>query len=104
MPSSQHGWNEEEIGEERSKASYVLTNNEAGGVENWYYRYFSNYDRIIRLIAWILRFKDNCKNVTGKNHGELTVTEFQEAETKVLFMIQTESFLSEEKIEISTNI
>ncbi|GFU51505.1 integrase catalytic domain-containing protein [Trichonephila clavipes] len=59
--------------------------------------YFSNYDRIIRLVAWMLRFKHNCKNVTGKKHGELTVTEFQEAETKVLLMIQTESFLSEEK-------
>ncbi|GFY12090.1 integrase catalytic domain-containing protein [Trichonephila clavipes] len=77
-----HDWNEEEIGKERSKASYVLTNNEAGGVENWYYRYFSNYDRIIHLVAQILRFMHKCKNVTGKKHGELTVTEFQEAETR----------------------
>ncbi|GFV84453.1 uncharacterized protein TNCV_5007171 [Trichonephila clavipes] len=82
MCSLQHDWNEEEIGKERSEASSVLTYNEAGGVENWYYRYFSNYDRIIRLVAWILRFKHNCKNVTGKKHGELTVTEFQELETK----------------------
>ncbi|GFT29318.1 hypothetical protein TNCV_756841 [Trichonephila clavipes] len=84
MSSSQHDCNEEEIGKERSKThtSYVLTNNEAGGVENWYYRYFSNYDRIIRLVAWILRLKHKCKNVTGKKHGELTVTEFQEAAMK----------------------
>ncbi|GFT65031.1 integrase catalytic domain-containing protein [Trichonephila clavipes] len=69
---TQHDRNEE-IGN-KSKVSYVLTNNEASGVENWYYRYFSNYDRIIRLVAWILRFKHNSKNVTGKKHGELTVT------------------------------
>ncbi|GFQ83908.1 hypothetical protein TNCT_521801 [Trichonephila clavata] len=82
MASSQHDWNEEEIEKERSETSFVLTNNETGGVENWYYRYFSNYDRIIRLVAWILRFKHNCKSVTGKKPDELTVTEFQEAETK----------------------
>ncbi|GFY23478.1 integrase catalytic domain-containing protein [Trichonephila clavipes] len=97
MSSPQYDCNEEEIEKERSKASYALTNNEAGGVENSYYRYFSNYDGVIRFIAWLLRFKHNCKNVTGKKHGELTVTENQEANTKALLMIQTESFLSEEK-------
>ncbi|XP_055948250.1 uncharacterized protein LOC129981435 [Argiope bruennichi] len=82
MGSTNHDWNEEEIRKEKSKTTFILSNNEACGVANWYYRYFSNYDRIVRLVAWILRFMNNCKNITEKKHGELTATEFQEAEMK----------------------
>ncbi|XP_055931952.1 uncharacterized protein LOC129962236 [Argiope bruennichi] len=69
MGSSNHDWNEEEIRKEMSKTTYILSNNEACGVSNWYYRYFPNYDRIVRLVAWILRFKNNCKNITEKKHA-----------------------------------
>ncbi|XP_055936883.1 uncharacterized protein LOC129966480 [Argiope bruennichi] len=68
MGSTNHDWNEEEIRKEKSKTTFILSNNEACGVANWYYRYFSNYDRIVRLVAWILRFMNNCKNITEKKH------------------------------------
>lgn len=102
MASSNFDWNEEEIEKEKSKTTYILANNEPSRVVNWYYRYFSNYDRIIRLVAWILRFKHNCTNVTKKEHGELTATEFQEAEMKVLLMIQNDYFLPEKENRLKT--
>ncbi|GFQ84753.1 hypothetical protein TNCT_288751 [Trichonephila clavata] len=95
MSSSQLDWNEEEIERERCKTSYVLTNNEAGVVENWYYRYV--FPTMIELFVLWHGFFVSSTNVTGKKHSELTVTECQEAETKVLLMIQNESFLSEEE-------
>ncbi|XP_055944482.1 uncharacterized protein LOC129975444 [Argiope bruennichi] len=102
MGSSNHDWNEEEIRKEKSKTTYILSNNEACGVANWYYRYFSNYDRIVRLVAWILRFKNNCKNITEKKHEEKRLKTLQvfkddigiiRLKTKIIYRKDSEDFL-----------
>ncbi|XP_055944433.1 uncharacterized protein LOC129975391 [Argiope bruennichi] len=38
MGSTNHDWNEEEIRKEKSKTTFILSNNEACGVANWYHR------------------------------------------------------------------
>ncbi|GFV07574.1 integrase catalytic domain-containing protein [Trichonephila clavipes] len=53
------------------------------------------YESIVRLIAWILRFKHNCVRPKEKRHGELVTSEFQEAEEKLISLIQNECFSSE---------
>ncbi|XP_055951562.1 uncharacterized protein LOC129987627 [Argiope bruennichi] len=103
MGSTNHDWNEEEIRKEKSKTTFILSNNEACGVANWYYRYFSNYDRIVRLVAWILRFKNNCKNITEKRHEEekrlKTLQVFKDdlgiirLKTKIIYRKDSEDFL-----------
>jgi hypothetical protein len=48
------------------------------------------------MIAWMLRFKNNCRKATDRVKGELTVQEFENAERKLLKMVQEESFDTED--------
>ncbi|GBN07733.1 hypothetical protein AVEN_251411-1 [Araneus ventricosus] len=73
MDSSNQIWNEGEIGKEKSKTTYTLTSNE--GI-TCYYRYFSNYVRIIRLVAWILCFKHNCQTLMARKQRERHIHNF----------------------------
>ncbi|GFY66035.1 DUF5641 domain-containing protein [Trichonephila inaurata madagascariensis] len=57
----------------------------------WYLTRFSKYSRILRLVAWILRFAYNSRYHNSKR-GELTVNEIQIAEKKLLKPVQQESF------------
>lgn len=59
----------------------------------WYSYYFSEYTKVVRLVAWILRFYKNSKS--GKNPGStgnLSTDEIEQAEKKLLKIIQEESF------------
>ncbi|XP_035211138.1 uncharacterized protein LOC118185414 [Stegodyphus dumicola] len=86
-----HSCNEEEIQREKLKTTSTMTNNETVCDNNWYYGHFSNYERIVRMVTWILRFKHNCTNTESRRYGELNTTEFRDAELKILRMIQKES-------------
>ncbi|GIY80922.1 reverse transcriptase [Caerostris extrusa] len=52
--------------------------------------YFSSYPRIIRMIAWILRFCQNIKVNSHKLTKELSYEEIQSAEEALIRIIQSE--------------
>lgn len=56
-------------------------------------RRFSDYEKLKRIIAYWLRFKDNA--LRAKKSGPLRVNEFQRAEIKIIKMVQQETFLHE---------
>lgn len=52
--------------------------------------YFSKYSKLLRMMAWILRFLNNIR-ASKKSKGQLTMKEINEAEMTVIKLIQTES-------------
>ncbi|KAF2896295.1 hypothetical protein ILUMI_09880, partial [Ignelater luminosus] len=58
---------------------------------DWYYRRFSQYKKIVRLMGWMLRFFNNSKT---RQHvkGELTAQKYNAAEMRVLLLVQQEAF------------
>lgn len=70
---------------------------------NWYYLYFSNYNKIIRLLAWIKRFIQNTRRTNlARARGELSCEEIQSAEKTVARLVQEESFSSENDKNLSS--
>ncbi len=62
----------------------------------WYYHYFSNYDKIVRMVAWIQRFVSNCQqNASSRITGELSYLEVEVAEKKIIKIIQNEYFVED---------
>ncbi|GFT75690.1 uncharacterized protein NPIL_348541 [Nephila pilipes] len=57
----------------------------------WYLNRFSKYSRILRLVAWILRFGYNSRYHKNKQ-GELSLDEIQIVEKKLLKLVQKDSF------------
>lgn len=64
------------------------------------FQYFSKYSQIIRMITWMLRFIHNCKRVSLKRYGTITHEECEEAENKLIRVIQEESFGNGENINL----
>uniref|UniRef100_A0A1Y1MC07 Uncharacterized protein n=1 Tax=Photinus pyralis TaxID=7054 RepID=A0A1Y1MC07_PHOPY len=94
-PKNYHRVDEEEILKEMRKGIvsstlHVLHNDK-------FYRYFSKYNRIIRMIAWICRFSFNCKDKDNRRFGELTTEEIEQAERKLIKIVQEESFVEDDK-------
>lgn len=59
----------------------------------WYMKRQSRYSKVVRTIAWILRFSTNCRSSRGTRlSGELTAKEFVAAELVILKLTQQESF------------
>ncbi|XP_015118162.1 uncharacterized protein LOC107041872 [Diachasma alloeum] len=59
----------------------------------WYLKRFSKYDHIVRLVAWIQRFLNNCRRKKGNlDEGELTGRHIDVAESTLLRISQQESF------------
>lgn len=52
--------------------------------------YFSKYSKLIRMMAWMLRFIYNTHN-KDKRKGELMYEEYEEAEKKMIKMVQAEN-------------
>ncbi|GFT13855.1 integrase_H2C2 domain-containing protein [Nephila pilipes] len=63
----------------------------------WYAERASDYDKMIRVFAWVLRFINNCKlvNVKCKNN-ELSQSEFEISEKKLICLVQSQ-YLSNAK-------
>jgi len=54
--------------------------------------YFSSYLKLLRMVAWILRFLHNSNPNFESQHGPLSTYEIRRAEEKVIWCIQQESF------------
>ncbi|GBN28275.1 hypothetical protein AVEN_260534-1 [Araneus ventricosus] len=63
----------------------------------WYAERVSDYDKMIRVFAWILRFVNNCKVVNGKcKDSELSQSEIEYSEKKLFRLVQS-YYLSDAK-------
>lgn len=94
--------NEEDVEREKLKSTKLLINVDENSQNTWYYHYFSCYEKIVRLVGWILRFKHNTCNTKDKVKGELTSQEFHKAEMKIAWMIQKEAFSSKDYEKLKT--
>ncbi|XP_072380763.1 uncharacterized protein [Diabrotica undecimpunctata] len=56
---------------------------------------FSSFTKYVRTIAYVLRFGNNAKSGTQKLSGALEVSELQNAEMKIIKLLQNSSFSSE---------
>lgn len=72
------------------------------GMERLYY--FSKYTKIIRMVAWILRFKNNTLHKELKKKGDISVEEYEDAEKKIIKLIQLseEEYITEQKKSLNT--
>lgn len=67
---------------------------------DWYCKYFSSCDKIVRMMAWIKRFMYKANHL--KLTGELTAQEIYSAEKCLIKLVQTESFTSKEDKRLAT--
>ncbi|GFU56011.1 integrase catalytic domain-containing protein [Nephila pilipes] len=89
-----HPINEGIISTEKCGKSFSLINNSP--VIASIFSRLSSYNKIIRIVGWILRFKQNLKTVKEcRRKGCLTIFEMNEAEKRIVQLIQEESFTEE---------
>ncbi|GBM08755.1 hypothetical protein AVEN_149072-1 [Araneus ventricosus] len=63
----------------------------------WYAERVSDYDKMIRVFTWVLRFVNNCKLVNGKcKDSELSQSEIEYSEKKLIRLVQS-YYLSDAK-------
>ena len=73
------------------------------GQTDWYYAFSRNYDKILRVLAWVLRFVNNCRK-TRANQGSGKVLQGEEimfAEKCAIRYVQKESFAGPQDERIS---
>jgi hypothetical protein len=58
----------------------------------WLTRRFSKFEKMVRMLAWMYRFINNCKTPKCQKNGELGVDELNSAENLVFRLVQEESF------------
>lgn len=90
-PSSNYSCNESEITKEKRKSIVSSLIVSEKNDSDWYYSYFSKYEKVVRLVGWIYRFKHNCSS-KDKISGPLTSKELEKAEMSVIKMVQQECF------------
>ncbi|XP_044757073.1 uncharacterized protein LOC123315444 [Coccinella septempunctata] len=80
----------EEVNSEKRNTTQVLISKVNKTTEE--FQYFSKYSKVLRMIAWMLRFGFNSKRRNLKKSGEITCDEVSEAEKRLLRMVQEEVF------------
>lgn len=76
--------------EKQSKsANFVCTTN-----DDFLYKY-SSYTKLIRIIAFMRRFINNCQHPTNKNQKQLSCNELQSAEDIIIKIVQKRTFAQE---------
>ncbi|XP_071044575.1 uncharacterized protein [Parasteatoda tepidariorum] len=91
-PKSFEAPDENLVNSELRKSVIVNLSKNDNVYDNWYYKYFSSYKKIVNMIAWIFRFYNNCRNL-GKNCSKfLSVNELDRAEKSLILLIQKDSF------------
>ncbi|GFS82653.1 integrase catalytic domain-containing protein [Nephila pilipes] len=86
-----------EVDIERRKCKIVNMNLTEDPPPPWYAERASDYDKIIRVFAWVLRFINNCKLVNGKcKNNELSQSKFEISEKKLICLVQSQ-YLSNAK-------
>ncbi|XP_035210830.1 uncharacterized protein LOC118185140 [Stegodyphus dumicola] len=85
---------------ERKKRKVRLCNlNSVEGEIPWYTIRFSNFQSIIRLVAWILRFVKNAMSKRAfRETGDLTAHEMEHAEKTFIKIVQNKYFPSTDSI------
>lgn len=84
-------WNGTTDSEPANPVSTILL--AAKGVRDWYYRYYSNYQKIVRLVAWVIRFGNNCKARNARRcDKQLSIQEILDAERQIYKLIQDEYY------------
>ena len=56
---------------------------------------FSNYDTLLRVMCYMLRFAYNCKHPFAKMDGPFTLLEFQLAEMRLIYIEQRHVYMNE---------
>lgn len=64
-------------------------------------QYFSKYSKIVRMIAWIIRFTRNASPNYSSTAGELSLNEINEGEMKLIKCIQGECFQDRNETKIN---
>lgn len=90
-PQTEEQPDEELLNQEKRKTILTLIDNPKESFE-WYYRYFSSYRKIVRMIAWIFRFFRNSRSNEKNLSGNISVDEFGNAEKVIYKLIQKEAF------------
>ena len=80
---------EEAILKEKKKSTVVMAIQKKE--VPWYVKRSSSYSVNVRLLAWILRFTQKCRNLSAAR-GELTVEEINAAENQMFRLVQIDSF------------
>jgi hypothetical protein len=93
---------EEIVGQERRKSivSSLLCKE---GQNDWYYAFSHNYDKIVSVLAWVLRFVNSCRKNRAKQ-GSGKVVQWEEimlAEKCVIRYVQQEAFAGPQDDRIS---
>lgn len=68
------------------------------------FQYFSKYSKIIRTMAWMVRFQYNCQKKDNKMKGELNSEEVDVAEKIIFRIIQKETYKDEFKKTLNLDI
>lgn len=92
-PSNDLVWNDEEVNSEKCK-TVVSSLVETSTYQDWYYKYLSSYNKIVRVMGWVLRFVNSCR-LKGNKSGFLSIEEVMNAETKIVSIVQQEYFLGD---------
>ena len=100
-PSGEPQPDEEIVEQERRKCivSSLLCKE---GQTDWHYAFSRNYDKIVRVLAWVLRFVNRCRKVRA-NQGSVKVVQWENmlAEKCVIRYVQKESFAGHQDERIS---
>ncbi|XP_054721262.1 uncharacterized protein LOC129231039 [Uloborus diversus] len=89
-PRSEEQPDEELLNKEKRKTIVTLMDRE--DKSDWYFRHFSSFKKIVRMIAWMFRFYGNTRNLGKNGSPNLSVLEREKAEKTLYRLIQEDSF------------
>ena len=99
-PVAKEEVDDEEVVKERRKRPVASLVNKNEDVK-WKFERVSKYPKILRAMAWILRFLNNVKPRSEKKQGELSGDEVERAEKCVFKIVQSECFVGTSDTRIS---
>lgn len=71
--------------------------------EMWHLKYFSSYKRVVRLITWILRFRENASTEPKeRKNGELPAEEILTAEKRLVRIVQNATLCQKKSSDLKT--
>jgi len=89
-PQAEEKPDEELVMSEKRKTVLVLCNEEKK--TDWYYKYFSSFKKMVRMVAWMLRFCNRARGLRNETTKELSASEIATAEKKIIRLIQEDAF------------
>jgi len=93
---------DEEIVEQERRKCIVSSLQCKEGQTDWYHAFSRTYDKIARVLAWVLRFVNRCRKVRAiQGSGKVVQWEIMLAEKCVIRYVQKESFAGHKDERIS---